>query len=64
MRRVVFCTLLTLRVGYRGKAVLWAALFGLFVVLFFKTAMNVKIPGGAIYELAPEGIRYILLRYF
>lgn len=61
---VIFCGSLTLRLGYRGKAV-WAALgFALFVVLFFKSAMNVKMPGGAIYQLAPEGLRYILLRYF
>jgi hypothetical protein len=61
---IAFCTLLALRVGYRGRAVVIAALFGLFVVLFFKTAMNVKIPSGAIYDFAPEGLRYILLRYF
>ena len=61
---VIFCTLLAIRVGYRGATLLWAAFFGLSVVLFFKTAMNVKIPGGAIYEFAPEGLRYILLRYF
>ena len=50
--------------GYRGKTVWIAAAFGLFVVLFFKTGMNVKIPSGAIYELAPEHLRYILIRYF
>lgn len=61
---VAFCTLLARRVGYRGKALIWAALFGLCVVLFFKTAMNVKIPGGALYDHAPEGLRYILLRHF
>jgi hypothetical protein len=61
---ILFCTSLALRVGYRGRTVVIAALFGLFVVLFFKTAMNVKIPGGAIYELAPEGLRYFLLRFF
>lgn len=61
---VIFCTLLALRVGYRGKTLLWAALFGLCVVLFFKTAMNVKILGGALYEFAPDNLRYILLRYF
>jgi hypothetical protein len=61
---LAFCTLLTLRVGYRGNAVIWATIFGLSVVLIFKSAMNVKIPGGAIYEYAPEGLRYILLRYF
>ncbi|NIZ13157.1 tripartite tricarboxylate transporter TctB family protein [Phaeobacter sp. HF9A] len=61
---VIFCTLLSLRVGYRGRMNVWAALFGLVVVLFFKSAMNVKIPGGAIYDYAPDGLRYILLRYF
>ena len=61
---VIFCTSLALRVGYRGRTLLWAAIFGLCVVLFFKSAMNVKIPSGALYELAPEGLRYILLRYF
>jgi hypothetical protein len=61
---VIFCVGLTLRLGYRGRTV-WAAIgFALFVVLFFKSAMNVKIPGGALYQLAPEGLRYILLRYF
>lgn len=61
---LIFCVLLSLRLGYRGRALAGAALFGLCVVLFFKSAMNVKIPGGAIYEHAPEGLRYILLRYF
>lgn len=61
---VVFCSALAFRLGYRGRMIGWAALFGLCVVLFFKTAMNVKIPGGAIYEAAPESLRYILLRYF
>ena len=25
---------------------------------------TLEIPGGALYQLAPEGLRYILLRYF
>jgi hypothetical protein len=61
---VLFCTGLALRVGYRGRTVVIAGLFGLFVVLLFKTALNVKIPGGALYEFAPESVRYILLRFF
>lgn len=62
---VVFCIGLTLRAGYRRAVAVWSAFgFALFVVLFFKTAMNVKIPGGALYELAPESIRYFLLRFF
>lgn len=61
---VTFCAGLSLRMGYRGRTVMIAALFGLGVVLFFKTIMNVKIPAGAIYHYAPEGLRYILLRFF
>jgi hypothetical protein len=61
---ILFCSGLALRLGYRGLAVGTAAVFGFMVVLFFKTIMNVKIPGGALYELAPEQLRYFLLRYF
>ncbi|MDT0683045.1 tripartite tricarboxylate transporter TctB family protein [Roseicyclus sp. F158] len=62
---ILFCVLLTLRLGYRSRLALISAFaFALFVVLTFKTAFNVKIPGGALYELAPEGLRYILIRYF
>lgn len=61
---LVFCTGLALRMGYRGRTVWIAAGFGLFVVLFFKTGMNVRIPAGAIYEHAPGSLRYILMRYF
>ena len=62
---LLFCLLLTLRLGYRSRAVLLsAALFAVAVVLAFKAGFNVKIPGGAIYDYAPEGMRYILIRYF
>jgi hypothetical protein len=61
---IAFCVGLALRMGYRGRTVWIAAAFGLFVVLFFKTAMNVKIPAGAIYDFAPEQLRYVLMRYF
>ncbi len=62
---ILFCVLLTLRLGYRSRMAMLSALgFALFVVLTFKTAFNVKIPGGALYELAPGGLRYILIRYF
>lgn len=62
---ILFCILLTWRLGYRSRFAFFSALgFALFVVLTFKTALNVKIPGGALYELAPESLRYILIRYF
>lgn len=59
-----FCVLLCLRVGYRGRALLVAALFALAVVVMFKSGFNVRIPPGAIYAYAPDSIRYILYRYF
>lgn len=62
---ILFCVLLALRLGYRSRFAMLSALgFALFVVLTFKTAFNVKIPGGAIYEFAPDQLRYILIRYF
>ena len=62
---IIFCLGLIWRVGYRRAMAFWSAFgFALFVVLFFKTAMNVKIPGGALYELAPDSIRYVLFRFF
>jgi hypothetical protein len=61
---LLFCVLLTYRVGYRGRALWIAGVFALFVVLTFKTGFNVKIPAGAIYDFAPEGLRYFLIRYF
>jgi hypothetical protein len=62
---ILFCLSLTIRLGYRSHFAMLSALgFALFVVLTFKTAFNVKIPAGALYELAPESIRYILIRYF
>lgn len=62
---IAFCLFLTWRAGYRAaKAYLAAFLFAVAVVLLFKTALNVKIPGGAIYEYLPAGPRNIMLRYF
>lgn len=61
---IAFCVGLARRVGYRGRTVVIAGLFGLGVVLLFKTVLNVKIPGGVLYEYAPEALRYTLLRYF
>ncbi len=62
---IAFCLFMAVRLGYRSRqAILSAIGFALFVVLTFKTGFNVKIPGGALYELAPENLRYILIRYF
>ena len=55
---VVFAPLLAFRVGYRRPVALWsAAALGLGTVLFFKSLLGVKIPGGAVYEYLPDGLR-------
>ncbi len=60
-----FCLFLTWRSGYRSRlAFASAAGFGLFVVLLFKSLLNVRIPGGAIYEYLPSGLRNIMILYF
>jgi hypothetical protein len=62
---IAFCVLLTWRAGYRSLFAFGAATaFAMFVVLFFKSMFNVKIPGGALYEYLPEALRYIMIRYF
>ena len=62
---LIFCLLLTLRTGYRNKRMLgFALLAGAGVVLVFKTFLQVKIPGGALYEFFPDAFRNILILYF
>lgn len=61
---VLFAVLLAYRVGYRsGKALLWAAVAGSATVLLFKSFLQVKIPGGSIYQLLPDGIRSFFVLY-
>ena len=55
---VIFALLLCLRLGYRSFAVLAiACIFAVAVVLVFKAGLGVRIPGGAIYQYLPEGLR-------
>ncbi|MCP5072165.1 MAG: tripartite tricarboxylate transporter TctB family protein [Rhodobacteraceae bacterium] len=61
----LFAVLLALRVGYRTPKMLGgAALTGIVVVLVFKTFLQVKVPGGQIYEALPDGLRAFMLTYF
>jgi len=61
---LIFCPLLVLRAGYRGKRWMLSALgFGLVVVLFFKSFLNIKIPGGELYELFPDALRNFMILY-
>lgn len=60
---VIFATLLALRLGYRGTMLLWAPVSGALIVILFKSFLQVRIPGGAIYEAFPQAIRNFLVLY-
>lgn len=61
---LVFMVALTLRVGYRGsRYVLAAAGSALAIVLLFRVLLQVKIPGGAVYEYLPGGLASFMLTY-
>ena len=62
---IVLVIALAYRLGYRGVRYLGsAALFGVLVVVVFKSLLQVKVPGGAIYEFLPNVLRSFFLTYF
>lgn len=62
---VLFAIALTLRLGYRSARYMAAAtIFGVSVVVVFKAFLQVKVPGGAIYEFLPTSLRAFMLTYF
>lgn len=61
---IIFCPLLAWRAGCSVRQRIAAALVGLFVVLFFKGALSVKIPGVEWYENLSEPMRTFLILYF
>ena len=62
---VLAALFLSLRAGYRSWRMLLAAtLSAVFIVLIFKTFLQVRIPGGAIYDLLPSALRSFMLTYF
>ena len=62
---ILFAVLLSYRLGYRSlKWGFVAALTGFAIVLLFKTFLQVKVPGGQIYEYLPDGWRSFMLVYF
>ncbi|MDJ0824939.1 MAG: tripartite tricarboxylate transporter TctB family protein [Rhodobacter sp.] len=53
-----FAPALVWRMGYRSRAMLWLAVgFALAVVIVFKALLEVKIPGGAVYDYLPGALR-------
>ena len=53
---------LTFRVGYRNfKYMLLSLAVGIATVVVFKTLLQVRIPGGQLYEIFPEQIRNFMI---
>jgi hypothetical protein len=62
---VIFMVLMTRRMGYRDRRMTWTAvIFAVAVVVLFKTFLQVKIPGGAVYELLPGALRSFFILNF
>jgi len=62
---ILFAVGLTIRLGYRGPG--WVAASAgsaIVIVLIFKTFLQVRIPGGQIYEYLPTALRSFMLTYF
>ena len=56
--------LLALRLGYRNRKMLGAAwATGIVIVVLFKSVLQVKIPGGALYAFFPDAVRNFFLLY-
>ena len=60
---VAFTTALAWRLGYRGRALALSPLVGIGIVLIFKTFLEVRMPGGAVYDLFPQGLRNFFVLY-
>ena len=60
---IAFC--LSYRAGYRNKKILsYSLITALSIVLVFKTFLEVKIPGGVIYEFLPSTLRSFMILNF
>ncbi|MEM9603063.1 MAG: tripartite tricarboxylate transporter TctB family protein [Pseudomonadota bacterium] len=62
---LVFTLSLTVRLGYRSRrALALTAFFSVCVVVVFKSFLQVKVPGGQLYEYLPSALRTLMLTYF
>jgi len=62
---IIFCVVLAARVGYRSlRTLMISAGLSVAIVLLFKTFLQVRIPGGTVYEYLPDGIRNFMILYF
>ena len=61
---IAFSVVLTWRMGYRSAKKLWiAGAFAVLVVVVFKSFLQVKIPGAALYEFLPGTLRSFFILY-
>jgi len=61
---IVFTFMLSYRIGFRSiNHLVMAAVFGITVVVLFKSFLQVKVPGGQIYEYLPAALRSFMLTY-
>ncbi len=61
---LLFCVGLAVRVGYgRPRYLLAAGTVALAIVVVFKSLLQVKVPGGQIYEHLPDTLRAFMLTY-
>lgn len=61
---VLFVPALSWRMGYRSGLMLGLSLvFAVLVVVLFKGFLSVKVPGGAVYEYLPGGLRNFFILY-
>jgi hypothetical protein len=62
---IIFATTLAYRMGYRGtRSIFLAIVTAFFIVLIFKSFLQVRVPGGMIYEILPSQLRSFMLTYF
>jgi len=62
---ILFMGALAMRLGYRSPAwLIISTLSAVAIVLIFKTFLQVKIPGGQVYEFLPTALRSFMLTYF
>jgi hypothetical protein len=61
---ILFAVTLCFWVGHRsGQSLFWAALSGLVTVVLFKSLLQVRIPGGTVYEVLPDVLRNFFIQY-
>lgn len=62
---LIFSLLLTWRLGYRSRLMMWCSVvFAISVVVLFKSFLQVKIPGSALYEYLPGALRSFFILNF